>query len=101
MKIAIEAQRIFRTKKHGMDLVALEVIKQLQEIDSVNEYFIFVKPDKDSSCLKVSTNFHIVEIPSAPYPIWEQYYLPKAIKKINPDILHCTSNTAPLKIKIP
>ena len=44
MKIGIEAQRIFRHKKHGMDFVVLEEIKQLQKIDKRNEYFIFVKP---------------------------------------------------------
>lgn len=42
MKIAIEAQRIFRTNKHGMDFVALETIRELQKIDHENEYFIFV-----------------------------------------------------------
>ena len=42
MKIAIEAQRIFRTNKHGMDFVALESIRELQKIDKENEYFIFV-----------------------------------------------------------
>ena len=29
MKIAIEAQRIFRKEKHGMDYVALEPIREL------------------------------------------------------------------------
>ena len=33
MKIGIEAQRIFRRNKHGMDYVVLEEIKQLQKID--------------------------------------------------------------------
>ena len=42
MKIAIEAQRIFRANKHGMDFVALESIRELQKIDHENEYFIFV-----------------------------------------------------------
>ena len=42
MKIAIEAQRIFRVNKHGMDFVALEVIRELQKIDRENEYFILV-----------------------------------------------------------
>ena len=28
MKIAIEAQRIFRPNKHGMDFVALESVRQ-------------------------------------------------------------------------
>lgn len=31
MKIAIEAQRIFRANKHGMDFVALESIRELQK----------------------------------------------------------------------
>ena len=33
MKIGIEAQRIFRHRKHGMDFVVLEEIKQLQKIN--------------------------------------------------------------------
>lgn len=33
MKIAIEAQRIFRPNKHGMDFVALESIRELQKRD--------------------------------------------------------------------
>ena len=40
MKIAIEAQRIFRTNKHGMDFVALETIRELQKIDHTHEYYI-------------------------------------------------------------
>jgi hypothetical protein len=43
MRIGIEGQRIFRKKKHGMDMVALELIKNLQIIDQENQYFIFCK----------------------------------------------------------
>ena len=42
MKIAIEAQRIFRPNKHGMDFVALESIRELQKRDDGNEYYILV-----------------------------------------------------------
>ena len=102
MKIGIEGQRIFRAKKHGMDMVALELIKNLQRIDTVNEYVIFVKPDQDTSCLPVAPNFKIVEL-SSPlgYAGWEQLELPKAAKKEACDILHCTSNTAPLVTDVP
>ena len=48
LRIGIEAQRLFRPHKHGMDIVALELIKHLQQLDHDNEYFIFVKPDADS-----------------------------------------------------
>ncbi len=99
LRIGIEAQRIFRKKKHGMDMVALNLIKQLQLIDTFNEYFIFVKNDEDSEVLKASSNFKIIAGGAGPYPIWEQFYLPKMVKKYQLDILHCTSNTAPLSIK--
>src|SRR5665811_87523 len=93
MKIGIEGQRLFRTKKHGMDMVALELIKNLQQIDKENEYVIFVNPDEDNICIPSAPNFKIVELKGGPYPTWEQFALPKAAKAEGCDILHCTSNT--------
>ena len=101
MRIGIEAQRLFRKHKHGMDRVALELIRNLQVIDTKNEYFIFVKPDQDNTAIKQTENFKIVEIPGGPYPWWEQFKLPRIAKLHNCDILHCTSNTAPYSKKIP
>ncbi len=101
MKIGIEGQRLFREKKHGMDMVALELVKELQDIDHENEYFIYIKPDVDRDCLKPTDNFHIVELDGGSYPIWEQSALPKAAQKDGCDMLHCTSNTAPLKPAMP
>lgn len=95
MKIAIEAQRIFRVNKHGMDFVALNLIRQLQKLDHKNQYTIFVAPGSDR-CLSESPNFRIVELRMPSYPLWEQIALPWAVAKLKPDILHCTSNTAPL-----
>lgn len=100
MKIAVEAQRIFRPNKHGMDFVALETIRELQKIDHDNEYYILVAPGEDR-CIKETDNFHIVEIKCSFYPVWEQIALPRTIRKIQPDILHCTSNTAPLYCSVP
>jgi glycosyltransferase involved in cell wall biosynthesis len=97
MKIGIEAQRLFRTKKHGMDIVALELIKSLQQVDTENEYHIFVKKDVDSGCIQFTNpNFILHELPSLPYPIWEQIFLSFYIRKLKLDLLHCTANTAPI-----
>jgi len=96
MKIGIEAQRIFRKKKHGMDMVALELIRNLQSIDTENEYLIFVKPDVDDKVIKESANFKIVKLGGGFYPLWEQIALPRAAKKSGCELLHCTSNTAPI-----
>ncbi|MDL2265054.1 glycosyltransferase family 4 protein [Parabacteroides sp. OttesenSCG-928-G07] len=100
MRIAIEAQRIFRPNKHGMDFVALETIRELQKIDKENEYFIFVSPGEDR-CLESTENVHIIELKCPTYPLWEQYALPKAVNKLKPDLLHCTSNTAPIRTAVP
>lgn len=101
MKIGIEAQRLFRPHKHGMDRVVLELILNLQQIDKENEYIIFVKPDQDNAIILPTENFKIVEIPGGPYPFWEQFKLPKLAKAYNCDLLHCTSNTAPILNNIP
>jgi glycosyltransferase involved in cell wall biosynthesis len=101
MKIGIEAQRIFRKKKHGMDVVALELIRNLQLIDTENEYVLFIKPDDDYLAIKETANFKIVELKAGFYPFWEQIALPKAAKKTGCQILHCTSNTAPVMTSIP
>lgn len=100
MRIGIEAQRIFRKKKHGMDMVALELINNLKLIDKENDYFIFVSPGEDR-CLTSQNNFNIIELSGGSYPIWEQIALPIAAIKYKCDILHCTSNTAPLLGKTP
>ena len=101
MKIAIEAQRLFRKKKHGMDIVALELIKNLQLIDKINEYHIFVKDDVDKNCIDLKDNFYLHVLPSLPYPIWEQLTLPKAVKACGAEVLHCTGNTAPFFVSCP
>lgn len=100
MRIGIEAQRIFRKNKHGMDYVVLEEIKELQKSDTRNEYFVFVAPGEDR-CLQDSKNVHIIQIGNSFYPLWEQFSLPRAVNQLKLDMLHCTSNTAPIRCKIP
>ena len=100
MRIGIEAQRIFRTNKHGMDYVVLQEIREIQQMDKENEYYVFVKPGEDR-CVESTDNVHVVEVDCPSYPLWEQWALPRAAKKAKVDILHCTSNTAPIWCDIP
>lgn len=79
-----------------MDMVALELIKSLQHQDKQNEYFIFVKKGPDTNCLKPSANFQIIEVPGLTYADWEQVFLPLYASRYQLDVLHCTSNTAPV-----
>ena len=100
MIIGIEAQRLFRPHKHGMDIVAVETVKALAAHTN-HEFVLFVKPDTDRACLPPSPNLRVVELAGGPYPIWEQWTLPKAIRAAGIDLLHCTANTAPLRPGVP
>lgn len=64
-------------------------------MDTDNEYFVYVKPGEDI-CLESSANVHVVELRCPSYPLWEQYALPRAARRDRVDMLHCTSNTAPV-----
>lgn len=96
MRIGIEAFKLFRKHKHGMDIVALELIQQLQRLDSYNEYFIFCFDDIDDTVINETTNFKIIRIPKITTPIAEQFILPFLVQKYKLNILHSTNNTAPL-----
>ena len=101
MRIGIEAQRILRKKKHGMDVVALELIKNLQKIDQQNEYVIFSRHGEDEKTIAETKNFKVEKFSSFTYADWEQIKLKKAIKSQQIDLLHCTANTAPLSLSVP
>lgn len=100
MKIAIEAQRIFRRDKHGMDFVILETLRELQKRKDGNKYYVLVAPGEDR-CLDESDNLSIIELRCPSYPLWEQVALSMAVRKLKVDLLHCTSNTAPLWCPVP
>lgn len=100
MIIGIEAQRIFRKNKHGMDYVVLQEIRELQQMDLENQYYVFVKPG-DDPCLESTANVHVVELKCPSYPLWEQWALPRAARRYGVQLLHCTSNTAPIWCDIP
>lgn len=101
IRIGIEAQRLFRKKKHGLEIVALELIRHLQKVDKENEYIIFVRKDVDSGCIHETPNFRIRELKAISYVDWEQIQLPMALRQENIDVLHCTANTAPLFANVP
>lgn len=100
MKIGIEAQRIFRKKKHGMDIVILEALKEMQKI-SEEQFFVYAQEDEDINALKSKENFNLRITKPSSYPIWEQKTLPKLCKEDKIDLLHTTSNTAPIFLNVP
>ena len=100
MTIGIEAQRLLRPHKHGMDIVALETIRAMAG-QPQHDFVVLVKPDTDRACLPVAPNIRVVAVAGGPYPVWEQYALPNAARQHGIDLLHCTANTAPVRAPVP
>ena len=101
MRIGIEAQRLFRTNKHGMEVFALNLLRALQDLISDNEYVVFVRDGEDDQCLQESENMRIVRVPAMSFGDWEQLALPAYALRENTDVLHCTSNTSPFFSPVP
>ena len=101
MHIGIEAQRVLRPKRHGMDVVALQLIRSLLAADRENQYTVYLdRPDTEDE-LGTWDNLtkRVLRAPS--YPLWEQVALPAELARRPVDLLHLTSNTAPLLSPVP
>lgn len=99
--IGIEVQRLFREKKHGMEIVALELLKELQQIKNDNNYIVYTKADTDNGCLTESDNLKVKLLKGKTYFDWEQYHLSKEVNKHKPKFLHSTCNTSALNVSVP
>lgn len=95
MKIGIEVQRLFRTKKFGIESSSLELIRALQNLATGHRFVIFAKDDEDKKCLSESDNLKIKTLGGKLFADFEQLLLPLAARRERVDILHCTGNTRP------
>jgi glycosyltransferase involved in cell wall biosynthesis len=101
MRIGIEVQNMFRKRKHVADITIIELLNQLQQANSGHEFILYAQPDEEKHCMKMNSNMHVnISGPASAY-VWQQQLLPQAIKYHDIDLLHCTNNTAPSKIKTP
>ncbi len=100
MRIGIEAQRLYRADKHGMDVVALETIRRLVRLAPQHTFVVFVRPGP-APCLPDADNLEVRCVPGWSYPSWEQWALPRAVSEAGVDLLHATANTAPLRVDVP
>lgn len=84
-----------------MDIVAVELIKQLPMLEGPHDYVVFAQEDEAADTIRESAKVRIVKTKRAPYPYWEQVVLPREAARHNVALLHCTSNTAPLRLDVP
>lgn len=80
----------------GIGRYSLNLIKKLEEFDQQNRYTVIMKNSDQGLWQPSNPNFgcHFVEI--EPYSIKEQLSLPLEIYKLKPDLVHFTSQNAPI-----
>ncbi|MEP7263111.1 MAG: glycosyltransferase family 1 protein [Bacteroidota bacterium] len=101
MKIGIAAFHLFRSNKHGMDIAALELIKELSSLKLPHTFYIFSMHGPDDHLLDHLPGIKVIHMPKVPYPVAEQVVLPLLAHYYGLDLLHCTTNTAPLLCAVP
>lgn len=94
MKILIDA-RFYGLENSGLGRYTMNLVEELHQIDSKNEYYILLNK-KYFNQLKFETNWHKIEANYKHYSFSEQLYIPKLLKKINPDVTHFLHFNAPI-----
>lgn len=92
MKIAIDARRITGTTGR----YALELIKNLEQLDSVNEYNILVLKGEESYFTPKNKNFRVVVADFMPYSLAEQLGFNRFLRNLHPDLVHFYMPQQPL-----
>ncbi|MFA6422332.1 MAG: glycosyltransferase family 1 protein, partial [Candidatus Buchananbacteria bacterium] len=98
MKIGIDA-RLYGTKHAGIGRYTEQVIKNLEKIDSQNQYFVFLQKDGFDSYQPQAPNFKKVLADFEVYGFGEQLGYPSLLKKYNLDFVHFTHFNVPLFFK--
>lgn len=111
MNIAIDGRTICQ-KQRGMPVYCDNLIRFLAQSRPSDQFFIFInsgfehnEPQSEyaSRLARISglSNVQIIDLPAEGFMSWEQWLLPKALKKLHIDLLHMPANRICLTTNIP
>lgn len=95
MKIAIDA-RFLGPEGTGIGRYTEELVRELEKIDKINEYYILLRAANFDIWKPTSPNFNRVLADVRWYTPQEQMAIPRILRKIKPDVTHFPANAAPL-----
>jgi glycosyltransferase involved in cell wall biosynthesis len=98
MRIGIDA-RFFGPAGKGLGRYTQKLITHLEQIDQVNEYFIFLRQENWDDYLPTNPHFHKVRADYRWYTLAEQLGMPRAIRRQKLDVMHFTHFNVPLFFK--
>lgn len=111
MNIAIDGRTICQ-KQRGMPIYCDNLIWFLALSRPADQFYILINSgfehnepkndyDRRLSRFRELANIHIVDIPSDGFMLWEQWLLPRAVKRLGIDLLHMPANRICLTTRVP
>jgi len=95
MKIAIDA-RFLGPEGAGLGKYTEKLLEHLQKADKENDYFVILRKYNFDLFNPKNPRFKKILVDARWYSLKEQTLLPKAIRKINPDLVHFLHYNIPL-----
>ncbi|MBU1118724.1 glycosyltransferase family 4 protein [Patescibacteria group bacterium] len=97
LRIGIDARPLFVEKKTGIEVYLTNLLRELREVDTQNEYLLFTHKI-DSKNIVESNNFKYITV-NGPNFAWPQLSLARYLKKNQDDIDVClfTHHSIPLR----
>ena len=95
MKIGIDA-RFFGIRQKGLGRYTQKLVENLEKIDPVNEYFVFLQKDNFEEYQPKNPNFKKVLADYKWYTFGEQVFFPRMLYKYGLDLVHFPHFNVPL-----
>ena len=95
MRIGIDA-RMYGKQSRGIGRYVEELIKNLEQVDSENEYYIFLHSSNFNEYKPKKKNFNKILADFKRYSFAEQIFYPKLLKKYPLDLMHFPHFNVPL-----
>ena len=97
MRIGFDARVLYKKKLKGIGRYLQYLVIYFLRLEGNHEFFLFYNP-KDAEIIPEFENKRVIHIPveGPNEELWEQWFLPKAIRKNNIDAFHSTTNTTML-----
>jgi len=99
-KIVIDA-RLYGLEHRGLGRYLVELINALVDQKSNFDFVLLINSANKSQPQNLPANFSLVPAPWRVYGLAEQFFLPRVLHKLKPDLVHFPHFTVPIFTRVP
>ncbi|MBP9706609.1 MAG: glycosyltransferase family 4 protein [Oligoflexales bacterium] len=96
MRIALDARMVRSQSMHGIARYVLELLSCLKDTATTDEIYVLHSRNSPLLSMEWPPNFHFVPMLSNWISLFEQWELPRVLKKLQIELFHAPSFVAPL-----